>query len=224
MVFAAGSFVLAAFVSTSVDANGDHVVPVVWIIPQYALLSMGEVLTSSTGTNRRIMKLFFHAVTTLVPLTIHSDFFLSMRLLSQSHNMSDQTIVCSVFYSGLEFAFSQAPPSMKGVVIALYQVTTALGDLMTGVLYEAVGERLSLAYMFFIFAAMMAATTVLFSFIASRYHERVFDRTVDHDDTANIPTQASVKSAHTAESDSMHSLKVGDASDDASISLLPRPA
>lgn len=49
MLLAAASFVLAAGVAHQVSSQGDGKVPVAWMIPQYAVLTFGEVLTSATG-------------------------------------------------------------------------------------------------------------------------------------------------------------------------------
>ncbi len=52
MVCAAGSFVLSALVSDVVASAGDGQVSVLLMIPQYryALLALGEILTSTTGS------------------------------------------------------------------------------------------------------------------------------------------------------------------------------
>jgi hypothetical protein len=49
MVFAAASFVIAAILAASVESAGDGKISVMWLIPQYAALTVGEILTSATG-------------------------------------------------------------------------------------------------------------------------------------------------------------------------------
>lgn len=49
MVLASSAFVMSAFVSSMVSAQGKGKVNIAWIIPQYALLTFGEILTSTTG-------------------------------------------------------------------------------------------------------------------------------------------------------------------------------
>ncbi len=49
MLFASASFLLAAVVSEDVANRGEGKVSVAWMVPQYALLTFGEILTSTTG-------------------------------------------------------------------------------------------------------------------------------------------------------------------------------
>jgi dipeptide/tripeptide permease len=44
--------------------------------------------------------------------------------------------------TGLEFAYAEAPASMKAVIMSLFLLTTTVGDLLTGVVYSA-GAKLS---------------------------------------------------------------------------------
>ncbi len=49
MLLASVSFLVAAVLSSHVASSGDGVVPVMWMVPQYAVLAFGEILTSTTG-------------------------------------------------------------------------------------------------------------------------------------------------------------------------------
>ena len=49
MLLVALSFVIASGVSKQVELAGDGHVSVAWIVPQYAVLSFGEIFTSTTG-------------------------------------------------------------------------------------------------------------------------------------------------------------------------------
>lgn len=102
MLLAAGSFMLSAGVAQQVASQGDGKVPVAWMIPQYAMLACGEILTSTTGA------------------------------CELAAVVSSCARGCACNALGLEFAFSQAPAPMKGVVTALFQTTTGIGDLLTG--------------------------------------------------------------------------------------------
>ena len=63
----------------------DNKVHIMWLLPQYTVVTIGEILFSITS---------------------------------------------------MEFAYSQAPPSMKSVLQALYLMTTAVGNLITMVVVE----------------------------------------------------------------------------------------
>jgi POT family proton-dependent oligopeptide transporter len=54
--------------------------------------------------------------------------------------------------TGLEFAYSQAPDSMKSVVQAAWLFTVSAGNLVTVVLVAIIGDHLSNANEFFFFA------------------------------------------------------------------------
>jgi len=71
--------------------------------------------------------------------------------------------------TGLEFFFSEAPASAKSVVMALFFITTALGDLLNGVLYSALGSKVSLGALIWLVCALCGASAVTFSCIAARY-------------------------------------------------------
>ncbi|KAH9298407.1 hypothetical protein KI387_002316, partial [Taxus chinensis] len=54
--------------------------------------------------------------------------------------------------TGVEFAYSQAPVSMKSVVQAVWLLTTAAGDFITLLLVGVIGDKLSKANRSFLFA------------------------------------------------------------------------
>jgi POT family proton-dependent oligopeptide transporter len=65
--------------------------------------------------------------------------------------------------TGLEFAFTQAPGFLKGVIMASWLLTTAVGNL---IVIGAAQARLSnLALEFCLFGALMLVTTVVFVYI-----------------------------------------------------------
>ncbi|SHG41462.1 oligopeptide:H+ symporter [Massilia sp. CF038] len=82
--------------------------------------------------------------------------------------------------TGLEFAYSQAPKSMKGVIMAFWFLTTTVGNLWVliankGVKNEALiahidGSGISvMAFQMFFFAAFAMAAAVVFGWYATRY-------------------------------------------------------
>lgn len=76
-----------------------------------------------------------------------------------------------VSITGLEFAFSQAPPKMKGVIMACYLLTTALGNAIVVVIAE-VRFFHDVAWEFIFFAGLMFATTIVFLIITRNYVEK----------------------------------------------------
>ena len=78
--------------------------------------------------------------------------------------------------TGLEFAFTQAAPSMKSTIMGFWNLTVALGNLIvigiTSALGGGHGESSVSPSRFMLYAGMTAVVTVLFVVIAMRYKYR----------------------------------------------------
>jgi dipeptide/tripeptide permease len=70
--------------------------------------------------------------------------------------------------SGLAFAYSQAPPSMKSVLQSIWQLTVAFGNLIVVIVAEAKFVN-NQVYEYLIFAGMLGVATVAFGFLGFRY-------------------------------------------------------
>ena len=75
--------------------------------------------------------------------------------------------------TGNEFAYSQAPASMKSVVQAFWLLTTAFGQIIVIAVAEArmFNEQAS---EFFMFAGMMTTVTMIFIFLAWRSGDSLY--------------------------------------------------
>jgi POT family proton-dependent oligopeptide transporter len=82
--------------------------------------------------------------------------------------------------TGLEFAYSQAPPAMKGVIMSFWSLAVTFGNLWVlvtnaAVRNDAVTARIAAtglgqtAFLMFFFAAFAAVAAVLFALYARRY-------------------------------------------------------
>ncbi|UUZ47264.1 hypothetical protein LP420_28005 [Massilia sp. B-10] len=82
--------------------------------------------------------------------------------------------------TGLEFAYSQAPKSMKGVIMAFWFLATTVGNLWVliankGIKNEALLAHVSgsgisvMAFQMFFFAAFAMAAALVFGWFATRY-------------------------------------------------------
>ena len=79
--------------------------------------------------------------------------------------------------TALEFAYTQAPAAMKSIVMALALASVSLGNLVTAGVNSLLQDeqnqnRLDGADYFLFFAALMAATALLFVPFAMRYREQ----------------------------------------------------
>lgn len=84
-----------------------------------------------------------------------------------------------VSITGLEFSYTQAPPKMKSVVMSLWLLAVAAGNFLTAMINiliqdEAGNSRISGTNYYLFFAALMAATAVVFALVASRYRYRSY--------------------------------------------------
>jgi POT family proton-dependent oligopeptide transporter len=119
----ASSYVVVAWLQTRVDA-GDEV-SILWQTAPYVILTLAEVLVSTTG---------------------------------------------------LEFAFTQAAPTMKSTIMAFWYLAIAFGNLLVIVITSALGgghgEGSVTPQRFMLYAGMMFVAAILFSFIAACYRYR----------------------------------------------------
>src|SRR5262249_23209464 len=74
-----------------------------------------------------------------------------------------------VSITGLEFAYSQAPRRMKSTVMGLWQLTVSLGNVLVSLIALI---KLPLVQSFWLFAGLMAATSVAFGLRARFYRAR----------------------------------------------------
>jgi len=80
--------------------------------------------------------------------------------------------------TALEFAYTQAPLSMKSTVMAFYTASVALGNLLTsGVNFLLLAEgpgKLAGANYFWFFTGLMGATTILFALYSRYYRDATY--------------------------------------------------
>ena len=77
-----------------------------------------------------------------------------------------------VSITGLEFAYTQAPPSMKSTIMSFWLLTIAIGDFLTAAV--AAANKFSGAMFFYFFVALMLVVTGIFAWVASKYQVRDF--------------------------------------------------
>jgi POT family proton-dependent oligopeptide transporter len=84
-----------------------------------------------------------------------------------------------VSITGLEFSYTQAPLKMKSIVMALFLLSNSAGNLFTAMVNyflqdEAGNLRLSGPDYYWFFAGLMAATAVVYVFVAMNYRGRTY--------------------------------------------------
>ena len=72
--------------------------------------------------------------------------------------------------TGLEFAYTQAPPRMKSTIMGFWMLTISLGNLLVAVVAKIGPQKL--VHSFWLFAALMAGAAVVFMVIARFYKVR----------------------------------------------------
>jgi POT family proton-dependent oligopeptide transporter len=148
IAFSALSWVAVGTIQVWMD--GGTPVAMVWQILPYALLTMGEVLVSTTG---------------------------------------------------LEFAYSQAPASMKGVIMALWWLAVTVGNLWVlivnaGVKNDAVLAHIAstglgvMAFQMYFFAGFAMLAAIVFGWYATRYKMADYYRSAE---PAAVPSGATAK-------------------------------
>lgn len=135
-------------------------------------------------------KFYLRAYQGLVPNTV------SMMLqIPQYILITTGEVMFSI--TGLSFAYSQAPSSMKSVLQASWLLTVAMGNLIVVVVAEAKLVK-NQAIEFFLFAALMAVDVIIFSMMSMFYRyndyavlanaQNVEDEVVLVDEDISIPT------------------------------------
>ncbi len=74
--------------------------------------------------------------------------------------------------TGLEFAYTQAPKSMKSTIMSFWMLTTFLGNVIAGFAAKFIDSDAVSGNFFMVFAFMMVGVTGIFAFMASRYKMR----------------------------------------------------
>jgi proton-dependent oligopeptide transporter, POT family len=77
--------------------------------------------------------------------------------------------------TGLEFAYTQAAPSMKSAIMSFWLLTTSIGNLLVATITQLGGEHGNESVTsgrFFLYAGMMAVVGALFIIVAARYRYR----------------------------------------------------
>mmetsp|Transcript_27968 Transcript_27968/g.80825 ORF Transcript_27968/g.80825 Transcript_27968/m.80825 type:complete len:726 (-) Transcript_27968:228-2405(-) len=87
-----------------------------------------------------------------------------------------------VSVTGLEYSYSSSPESMKAFVLALYLLTTSIGDLLGGVLYSSVFALLDRAITLHMCAGMMILNLVVFIGVARSYEDSMSGEKNDNND------------------------------------------
>jgi POT family proton-dependent oligopeptide transporter len=72
-----------------------------------------------------------------------------------------------VSVTALEFAYSEAPKSMKSTIMSLWFLTFSLGNLFTGIVAKA--APFSGAAFFWFFSGLTLVAAIIFAIIAKRY-------------------------------------------------------
>ncbi|XP_034945797.1 peptide transporter family 1 isoform X2 [Chelonus insularis] len=124
---------------TVTEPNSMHIL---WMIPQFIIITMGEVMFSITG---------------------------------------------------LEFAFTQAPISMKSILQAGWLFTVAFGNLIVVIIAEAkIFERQALE--FFLFAGLMIVDMLIFAVMAKCYkYVELIDNNSDIDEDMDVRNSLALK-------------------------------
>lgn len=109
----------------------------------------------------------FHTLIFLLPFIVRTTAYVEITILACAE------ILVSV--TGLEYSYSSSPESMKAFVLALYLLTTSIGDLLGGVLYSSVFATLNRAITLHVCAIIMLLN--LFCFVGvARWYENSFPR------------------------------------------------
>ncbi|MBL8816742.1 MAG: MFS transporter [Planctomyces sp.] len=87
--------------------------------------------------------------------------------------MTQAEVMVSI--TGLEFAYTQAPKTMKSTVMGFWLLSVSFGNILVAVLSRF--ESLTLQNFFWVFAGLMALASILFAVFAMFYKYRDYSKT-----------------------------------------------
>lgn len=135
------AFVLAGILQFQIEAAPKGAeVHMLWQIPQYFVLTVGELMFSQIGKEN-----------------IHSE------CIWKCSNIN----LCSSI--GLGFTYQEAPKAIKSLVISFWQLTVAVGNLITLVLISSVHFFEYRSHEFLFFAGLMFVDMLIFIVLAYFY-------------------------------------------------------
>jgi len=120
-------------------------------------MTVGMILTAATFVIAAFVQL---AIDSADPETVSV-----WWQLPQYFVLSCSEIMVSI--TGLEFAYANAPTSMKSIVMASWQLTVAVGNIVVAIIAEV--SFLDPAAEFFFFAGLMGLFVILFFFVARNF-------------------------------------------------------
>lgn len=154
--------------SNNISGTGDYaLVPALEPAESYTITVDGkEVATNQLLDVGGVYTILVDNSDAVVLADVNPNVIHLMWLLPQYIVMSVAEVMFSV--TGLEFAFTQAPVSMKSVLTSAWLLTVAFGNLIV-VLITEIRFFSSQASEFFLFAGLMLVVMVLFIWLAVRY-------------------------------------------------------
>ena len=137
---------------------------------EWGVASIYSVVVTSTGNNQ-------------CELTVHRDSnpatISILAFIPQYFVITLSEILVSV--TGVEWAYTEAPPQMKAIVNACWVMTTCFGNLIDLIIVSIKFTPLQ-SMEYFIFAALMAGSAIAFMLLAIFYYEYVPPGTYDEID------------------------------------------
>ncbi|XP_066154994.1 peptide transporter family 1-like isoform X2 [Euwallacea fornicatus] len=146
-----------------IPANSSHSLYSIEIIGKYQVNDLDFEVEFKLGGTYTVLvnELSAHSITVTNPNSIHM-----LWLLIQYVVITAAEIMFSI--TGLEFAYSQAPSSMKSVLQACWLLTTAFGNLLI-VIIESLKLFELQSNEFFLYTGLMVVDIFLLMFLAYRY-------------------------------------------------------
>jgi len=114
---------------------------------------------------------------------------------------------CLFSVTGLAFAYSQAPLTMKSILQAAWLLTVAIGNVVVIIVAET-GGAMSQVAEFFLFSGLMYVTDVIF-IIMALFYEYITPREIAEDEVKSRSNSKSSKSSQSADGDDIKSEKLG---------------
>jgi hypothetical protein len=95
-----------------------------------------------------------------------------------------------VSVTGLEWAYDTAPHRIKALLMAIFLLTTAVGDLLGGILYSTVFQTWNRATVLHVCATLLLMNRLLFDLVVSRSSLAQHDHQDDEEQAGRLPSES----------------------------------
>ena len=173
------SFTIAGFQIGAEEMQSMNPAIVMLLVPLFTLVIYPRIGRLAAPLNRIAMGMFLAGASYLVVAALQSHIEAGMQVCVLWQTLPYFILTAAevlVSTTGLEFAFREAAPEMKSIIMSFWLLTIAVGDLfiavLTKLLADSSGNASVSTHRFYQYAGLTFAVAILFTIVAAFYKYR----------------------------------------------------